>query len=81
MKVTVQFFAGFRELTGTDGVEIEIPEGTTGDILSRRLAEQFPGIEKLIPSTRLAVNLEFKPDETVLTDGDEVAFIPPVSGG
>ena len=81
MKVLVHFFANIRERVGTESLEIDLPAGATGAALSAQLVRAYPGLESILPKARLAINLEFKPLESVLADGDEVAIIPPVSGG
>lgn len=79
MKVTVRCFASVREALGDDRLEIEIPEGSTIDDLFRVLVERSPELEKL-PLVR-AVNRAYADGETALNEGDEVAFVPPISGG
>jgi len=70
-----------RERAGADAVELELPEGATvGDALEALRAH--PGLEGLerMP-LRVAVNREYAADETPIEPGDELAAIPPVSGG
>ena len=76
MKVAVRLFAGLRELAGTRATEIELPEGSTA-------ADVWPALELGTepPGLLLAVNKGYAPRDTVLHAGDEVALIPPVSGG
>jgi molybdopterin synthase catalytic subunit len=81
MKLSVRLFAMLRESAGTDRLEIELEEGATA---ADALAElrRSPGLELLerLP-VRLAVNREYAEDATQLRGGDELALIPPVSGG
>ena len=76
MKVAVRLFAGLRELAGTRHRELELPEGATA-------ADVWPalGLGDEPPGLLLAVNKSYAPRDSVLADGDEVALIPPVSGG
>ena len=61
--------------------EIDLPEGGTVRDLLRHLEAQIPGLKKLLPSLALAVNHEYAGPDTVLRPNDEVALLPPVSGG
>jgi molybdopterin synthase catalytic subunit len=82
MTVTVRLFAILRERAGSDSVEIDLPEGATvGDALERLAAA--PGLAGLIDrrSVRMAVNLEYASTATTISAGDELALIPPISGG
>jgi molybdopterin converting factor subunit 1 len=79
MKVTVKFFASVREIVGAKTEQIEVADGATLDSVWQGYIERFP---KLAPmGLAYAVNHEYSDMGRVLKDGDEVAFIPPVSGG
>ena len=81
MKVTVQFFSYFKELTGDDRVQVEVENGATiGDLLNA-LYTDFPKLEAMRKSTLIAVGLEYQDRSYVLNDGDEVSLFPPVQGG
>lgn len=81
LTIKVQLFAAYREAFGCNQLVWQVAAGTTaGDLLDRLLADR-PELERWRKVTRLGVNLSFVPPETVLADGDEVAPIPPVSGG
>jgi MoaE-MoaD fusion protein len=62
-------------------MECTVPEGTTAGQLWQQLAESHPRLQGATRSLMYAVNQSFADAETVLSDGDEVAYIPPVSGG
>jgi molybdopterin converting factor subunit 1 len=81
MKVRVKFFAILRERAGTAEVIQELSEGATVADLWRGLQQQFPQLD--VPGIRLlyAVNQNYVGSNDTLRDGDEVVFIPPVSGG
>ncbi len=81
MKVVVRLFASYRERAGKSEVELELPEGSTVGYLVARVAERYPGITARPDSLVVAVNQEYRDHLHGLDDGDEVALIPPVSGG
>jgi len=77
----VLFFAQLKEVTGCAAVEIPPPAPPNSDRLWTLLLERFPGLAAHRPNIRLARNWEYAGPETQFTNGDEVALIPPVSGG
>ncbi|MDX6583563.1 MAG: MoaE-MoaD fusion protein [Solirubrobacterales bacterium] len=82
MEVELRLFAIFRERAGRDRLVLELPEGATvADALEAAARE--PGLGELLPKmpARVAVNREYVGEEAVIADGDELALIPPVSGG
>ena len=79
--VTVRYFAILREHLGRSEEQLTVPEGTTaGDILPMVTKGQ-PHLATLQRSLMLMVNADYAPKSRILADGDELAFIPPVSGG
>lgn len=80
-RVTVLYFAAARERAGCAREEVEVGDAVTVAALLERLVELHPGLEPLLPHLRSAVNQEFVGSTSPLKDGDEVALIPPVSGG
>lgn len=76
MKVRVRLFAGVRERAGRDELELELPEGARVADALAQLAHLAPGV-----SLVLAVNREYAEPDAVLAPGDELAVVPPVSGG
>ena len=80
MRVAVRFFAMFRERAGVSHTEVELPDGASPAQLLAHLRSEFPSLPSDSP-VLMAVNSEYVSEEAVLQDGDEVAFIPPVSGG
>lgn len=80
MKVNVKFFALGRELVGNNNLEIELGESDNVKNLVERLQNEHPKFKEL-KSFLVAVNMEYADMEKSLNDGDEVAIIPPVSGG
>lgn len=81
MRVSVRFFASHRERVGRDRLEFELAPGASVADLIGRVVEGYPELEPTLRVARFAVNREYAPPSTVLRDGDEVAFIPPVAGG
>ena len=81
MQVRVRFFAAAREAMGQSAMPLEVPAGyTVGDLLARLRAEH-PRFAALPSEMMVSVNLEYRPSDYPIGEGDEVAFIPPVSGG
>jgi MoaE-MoaD fusion protein len=83
VRVRVLFFAHARELAAVADAELEVPVGTTPrDALKRFILPRYPALQPLAPHCALAVNLEYVgPEEPLLRSGDELAVIPPISGG
>jgi molybdopterin synthase catalytic subunit len=81
MKVNVLFFGITHDLTGCAQEQVELPEGENLEGLRRRCEARFPRLLAMEGSLLLAVNQEIARGPTPLRDGDEVAFMPPVSGG
>src|SRR3989441_12661025 len=80
MNVRVVLFAKPRELVGRPNVELALPAGATAADAWRQLSDEFH-LGPLPRSFRCAVNAEYAQWEDRLTDGDELAVIPPVAGG
>jgi MoaE-MoaD fusion protein len=81
MKVNVLFCGLTHDLTGFAQEQVELPEGENLDGLWRRYETRFPRLGNVADSLLVAVNQEIARRATPLHDGDEVAFLPPVSGG
>jgi molybdopterin synthase catalytic subunit len=81
MKINVLFFGVTHDLTGFAQEQVELPEGENLDGLRRCYESRFPRLLSVGGSLLLAVNQEIAKGSTPLRDGDEVAFMPPVSGG
>lgn len=79
MQVTVRCFAAVREALGTDLLEVTVAAGCTVDGLRTQLGGRAPLLLRL--PLAFAVNRDYARADTVLRPGDEVAFIPPISGG
>jgi len=79
--VTALFFGPVRELVGAGSLSLEVDPPFTGDAAFEALAARYPALRSWRGSLRLAVNREYVPFEKVLDAGDEISFLPPVSGG
>ena len=81
MNVRVRSFARIRELIGDDSQTLEIPQGATVEMLWSAIAERRPALSALRGSVRFALNGSIVQPHVNLKDGDEVALLPPSSGG
>lgn len=81
MRVTVLYFAVFRERLGTDEESLELPPGAVVRDALAALAQKHEAIATLRTKFRVAVNQDFAGEDVALSDGDELALIPPVAGG
>ena len=81
MKIHVRLFASVREIVGHKELVWDVPAESTVSTLSNRLVSEYPKLCALASSLKFAVNHEYVDAERVLAEGDEVALIPPVSGG
>jgi molybdopterin synthase sulfur carrier subunit len=79
--VTIHLFARLRELTGATELRRELAPGATALDAWQMLATEFPAVGSYEQSISCAVNEEYARLTTPLSDGDRVAFLPPVSGG
>src|SRR5690349_10879335 len=81
VRISVLYFAVFRERIGTDGEPLELPAGASVADAIAALASRHAAIGALRGKFRVAVNQDFADDTHVLAEGDELALIPPVAGG
>ena len=79
VNVTIRCFAAVREILGTEQLRTTVEAGSTVEQLLDRLAAQQPKLRRI--SIAFAVNRDYARGCRVLREGDEVAFIPPISGG
>ncbi len=80
MRVEVLLFASYREKAGVGRLSLDLDDGATVGELAGAMRERFRGLpepERIVA----AVNNEYQEHDFVLGEGDEVALIPPVSGG
>lgn len=81
MHVTIRLFARLRELAGAEELRRELPEGATASDAWQALVGERPALAGYTRVVSCAVNEEYARLNAALKDGDEVAFLPPVSGG
>lgn len=81
MKVKVKLFAAFREVVGMKEEDLDLTPGTTVSGLLDDYIRRFPALERYREHIILSVNREYGAPSRVLKEGDEVSFLPPVTGG
>jgi molybdopterin converting factor subunit 1 len=81
MNLRIQLFARLRDLAGTDTISVTLPEGASVADLRKCIVEDHPGLARLLDRCAVACNNEFAEANQVLSPGDEIALLPPVSGG
>jgi len=82
VKVSVKLFALVRETVGFDEITVNLsnPSATVSD-LREAMVEQYPGLSAWMPFSQVAVNQEVAADDQQLQPTDEIAILPPFSGG
>ncbi len=81
MRVSVLFFGMLKDVTGIATDQIDLPEPASLSTVWDHYSRQFPAMAAMRNHVRLALNHEFAKPDTAVAPGDEVAFLPPVSGG
>jgi sulfur-carrier protein len=81
VRVTVRLFARLRDIAGASELTRDTVPGATIKDVWRQLAADFPELTRYERSISSAVNADYARMDQVIADGDEVAFLPPVSGG
>ena len=81
MNITVRYFGPAREATGINEEELQMNEGARLSDVRSTLLDRYPGLAGLGSASRFALNMEYVSDNELLTEGAEVAMIPPVAGG
>lgn len=81
MRVQVLFFGQLKDLTGRSSESLPLADRATLRDVLQHYSEKYPSVHKLASSLALSVNQEYASSDTSLRDGDEVALLPPVSGG
>jgi sulfur-carrier protein len=79
--VTIKLFAVYQEAFDATEISYQFPPNTPVSAVLTRLTLDRPQLAQWHEVTRFGINLEFVEPDTILTDGDEVVLIPPVSGG
>ena len=81
MTITIKLFAWLRDRAGREACRLTLPAGARAADARASLAAQYPALEPWLGCVRPAVNAAYQDWEVALQDGDELALIPPVSGG
>ncbi|MFP8879401.1 MAG: molybdenum cofactor biosynthesis protein MoaE [Myxococcota bacterium] len=81
MQISVKLFGALRETAGTKELSLRLPAGARPADIWDRLVADYPDVERFGKRLAVSVNLEVTDFDVKLRDGDEVAFLPPVSGG
>jgi molybdopterin synthase sulfur carrier subunit len=81
MIIQVRLFAAARQLAGQETIPVEVESPATLQQLRTALERQCPPLAILLPHIRFAVNAQYADEQQLVTEADEVACIPPVSGG
>ena len=81
MIIRIRYFASLRETTGQNQETLSLSDGTTVAALRDILLVRYPRLQTVMERAVSAVNHHYVSVETVLHEGDEVVFIPPVGGG
>jgi molybdopterin synthase catalytic subunit len=80
MQLSVRLFASVREAIGEPSLTVDVPDGATVGFLTQVIHAQFPQVRDL-PPAMVSVNYEYAAEDHPLREGDQIALIPPVSGG
>ncbi len=81
MRVTVRLFARLRDIAGVAELPRDVASGATVGTVWKALVADFPEMAQYEKSISSAVNIDYARMDQAVRDGDEVAFLPPVSGG
>ncbi|MBV9258182.1 MAG: molybdopterin converting factor subunit 1 [Ktedonobacteraceae bacterium] len=81
MKIYIRYFASLREITGRGEETLDVPEETSIATARTELIARYPGLQPIMQRCISAVNRHYVDAETLLQDGDELVFIPPMGGG
>eukprot|EP00741_Cyanophora_paradoxa_P017900 tig00021036_g17289.t1 len=81
IRLRLLFFARSRELAGCKETELEVPAGSDSSVLSTAIVAAFPALRELLGHSVISVNQEYVGKPVLLHNNDEIAVIPPISGG
>ncbi|QQE75537.1 molybdopterin converting factor subunit 1 [Brevibacillus composti] len=81
MQISVLLFAGLAERAGTRSISLALPEGATVQDLLQAVSSQYPALSSLLGSCFISLNQEYATPDKTIQAGDEIAILPPVSGG
>lgn len=81
MIVKVLFFASLKDITGESGIDLELDENADVESLKVEVTSMYPKLKPFMSFVKIAINQEFAEANSVIKNGDELAILPPVSGG
>jgi molybdopterin converting factor subunit 1 len=81
MRVTIRLFARLRDLAGSGELVRDVPHPATVQTVWRALVTEMPALSEYERTMSVAVNADYSRMTASVSEGDEVAFLPPVSGG
>ncbi len=86
LEIPVLLFAGLKEAAGADQISVRVPQESSTekvslDVLLACCCRQYPKLQPWMPYVKVAVNCEYSQQETFVGADDEIALLPPVSGG
>lgn len=81
MKIQIKLFAAAREISDRGELELEVSDGLSVRDMKLKISAAHPGLSELILRSAVSINREFATDESLVHEKDEIALIPPVSGG
>jgi molybdopterin converting factor subunit 1 len=81
INVNILYFAGAKDATGVRTESIELPKNASVKELLSNLSMMHPKVRDMLNIIQISVNYKVVGKETILNDGDEVAILPPISGG
>lgn len=81
LTINIRLFALYRERLQKSQIHLMVPDGSTVEDVTNQLSQEYPKIGLLIKHTAIAVNEEYADKSQILFQGDEMALLPPVSGG
>jgi len=80
-KIKVRLFANLRELVGEREITITVPDGVTVSYLNNEILNKYPQLKSFSNKFVTSINCKVTTGDTVITSSDEIALLPPVSGG
>ena len=81
ISINLLYFAFVKDKTGVEFDLLDLPSDTSVKSLMKIILEKYPSLGNIIDMIQISVNYKIVDVDTILKDGDEIAFLPPISGG